>query len=343
MPPYEVTSDASGHNLVASWPDLPERANHPVATFQELKLATVAKSVLNAASRYRWCRWIQLLDEGTFTEKMAGPDPTAVQQPTIAQPAPDSGATSDQVPRLPRLPTSAVLGDSPMSEYLQARIEGLLQDPGETAEPVGPASVDFADRVRLGNLRPLLWRDWCSHLQTDEHDRLAAELDAEVSATTGLLTGRARQIAWYLSAELLIDEDHSRLIPNDEDVDGEKRAKAFQKSLVQLLSDLIGLRVESTAVDWDPDNEELLRVYAPGTVVGFWLDPECWYYGWPDPGPSSLQPTTWRNAGTLPTDTSVGDLASFIAESVAPRTWPFGGDAPSERSGLFGGRHLGLP
>jgi hypothetical protein len=143
MTTYEVTSDASGHNLVASWPDLPERANHPVATFQELKLATVAKSVLNAASRYRWCRWIQLLDEGTFTEKMAGPDPTAVQQPTIAQPAPDSGATSDQVPRLPRLPTSAVLGDSPMSEYLQARIEGLLQDPGETAEPVGPSPTAF--------------------------------------------------------------------------------------------------------------------------------------------------------------------------------------------------------
>jgi len=84
-------------------------------------------------------------------------------------------------------------------------------------------------------------------------------------------------------------------------------------------------------------------VYAPGTVVGFWLDPECWYYGWPDPGPSSLQPTTWRNAGTLPTDTSVGDLASFIAERVAQRTWPFGGDAPNERRGLFGGRHRGLP
>jgi len=72
MTTYQVTSDGDGHDLVASWPDLPERANHPVATFKELKLATAAKSVLNAASRYRWHRWIQLQDEGLFTDERVG-------------------------------------------------------------------------------------------------------------------------------------------------------------------------------------------------------------------------------------------------------------------------------
>jgi len=69
-------------------------------------------------------------------------------------------------------------------------------------------------------------------------------------------------------------------------------------------------------------------VYAPGTVVGFWLDPECWYYG---AGPGPVKPSTHNLAerGHIATDTSVGDLASFIAERVAQRTWPFGGDAPT--------------
>ena len=147
-----------------------------------------------------------------------------------------------------------------------------------------PRPRAFTERVAIGNLRPLLWTDWRGHLQAVDHDCLATELDAELAAMTGPLTGRARQIAWYLSAELLIDEDHSRLAPIDKGDKAEERSKALQKSLVQLLSDLIGLRVESTAVDWDPDNEELLRVYSPKTVVGFWLDPECWYNGWPDSG-----------------------------------------------------------
>ena len=69
MTTYEVTSERNGHQLIASWPDLPERAHHPVAVFNELKLATVAKSVLNAARRYRWHRWVQLQDHGIFTEE----------------------------------------------------------------------------------------------------------------------------------------------------------------------------------------------------------------------------------------------------------------------------------
>ncbi len=340
MTTYQVTSNRNEHELTASWPDLPERANHPVAAFKELKLATVAKSVLNAASRYRWHRWVQLQDQGVFADERAGPDPA--ERPAAAQLSPGSARTSGQPPWLPRLPTSVILGEAPMSDYLQARIEALIPGPGQEADPVETDSGGFTERVWTGNLRPLLWRDWCSHLQTAEHDGLAAELDSELAAMTGPLTGRARQTAWYLSAELLIDEDRSRLVPFDKGAEGEKRAKAFQKSLVQLLSDLVGLRVESTAVDWDPDNEELLRVYSPKTVVGFWLDPECWYHGWPDSDSAGSQSIVWRHAGTLPTDTSIGELAGYIAERLANATWPFGGDAPNEKRSLFGGRRRGI-
>jgi hypothetical protein len=315
MTTYEVESEDDGHHLLASWPDLPERASHPVATFQELKLATVAKSVLSAASRYRWRRWVDLANNGVLASRSREPE----------------GAS------LPTLPTSAVLGDSPMSAELEQRIEALIPAPGQEPEPVSVDSSGFAERVRFGNLRPLLWRDWCGHLDADEHDALSAELDADLASTTGPLTGRARQAAWYLSAELLIDEDHSKLPPKPKDGRDEESTKALQESLVRLLSDLTGFRVESTAVDWDPDNEELLRVHSPVAVVGFWLDQECWYYGWPDLSSQEGQPTVWQHAGTLPTDTSIGDLAGFITERTAARAWPFGGRPPSEKRGLFGG------
>jgi len=138
-----------------------------------------------------------------------------------------------------------------MSDYLAARIEALVTGAGDEREPVEPDAGGFTERVSIGNLRPLLWRDWCRHLEKGEHDRLAEELDAELAAMTGPLTGRARQIAWYLSAELLIDEDHSRLVPVDKGQEGDERAKAFQKSLVKLLSDLIGFassRPRSTGI-----------------------------------------------------------------------------------------------
>jgi hypothetical protein len=338
MTTYEVASDETGHHVTASWPDLPERASHPVATFQELKLAGAARSVLDAASRYRWRRWLQLIDGGVFSEEQAGPDPTLTDATTSLLIASDSGVKSGQPSWLPRLSTSAVLGDSPMSQNLEQRIKDLIPDSGEQREPVDPDSPGLADRVPLGNLRPLLWRDWSGHLQADEHDRLAAELDEDVAATTGLLSGRARQIGWYLAAELLIDEDQLTLMPGEGDDESEERKRAFQESLVQLLSDLVGLRVESTAVDRDLYNEGLLRLHSPRTVVGFWLDEESWYYGWPDPDSPDSHPIRWRHAGTLPNDTTIGDLASFVTERVAQRTWPFGDEAPGERRRLFGGR-----
>jgi len=316
MTTYEVDSRESRHGLVASWPDLPERASQLVATFEELKLAAVAKSVLGAASRYRWRRRLQQLDEGVFTDQSRSPE----------------------VAELPALPTEVVLGEAAMPEYLERRIEALLPAPGHEPEELGGGTGEFSERVQLGNLRPLLWKDWCSHLQPDEHVALRAELEADLEATTGAHTGRARQAAWYLSAELLIDEDHSRLARNGKGTRNEEAAKAFQASLVRLLGDLTGLRVESTAIDWDPDNEELLRVYSPVTAVGFWLDEDCWYYGWPDADSPEGQATLWEHAGTLPTDTSIGDMAGFIAEQTAGNIWPFGGAAPSARRGRFGGR-----
>jgi hypothetical protein len=174
-------------------------------------------------------------------------------------------------------------------------------------------------------------------LSAAEHDALAAELDTDLPDMASAPTGRARQAAWYLSAELLIDEDHSALVRSGNSKDSDRRAKAFQKSLVQLFSDLIGLKAESTAVEWDPDNEELLRVYSPSTVVGFWLDPECWYHGWPEPNPPEGEPATWQHAGTLPADTTVGIMAAFIVEQLGKGTWPFGGSAPSAKRSLFGG------
>ncbi len=131
MTTYEVTSERNGHQLIASWPDLPERAHHPVAVFKELKLATVAKSVLNAASRYRWHRWIQLQDHGIFTEESAGPDPTG--HAATAKPPSGSPGASDLPERLPRLPTKPILGDAPIDEYLESCIEALIPDPGREA------------------------------------------------------------------------------------------------------------------------------------------------------------------------------------------------------------------
>ena len=315
MTTYEVESQDSRHRLLASWPDLPERANHLVATFQDLKLATVAKTVLNAASRYRWRRWVQLVADGVFKEQSA------------------QGAAG-----LPPLPTAAIVGGAPLGASLEEHIKALTADTDATPERAHIDSGGFVERVRFGQLGPLLWRQWCNHLEADERD----ELDRRARRRPGRDHGSAdgpcppgrlvpeRRTAHRRGPFLARSQG-----PRDRDDEGEK---AFQGSLVQLTSDLAGLRVESTAIDWDPDNEELLRVYSPVTVVGFWLDPECWYFGWPDPNSPDGQPTLWQHAGTLPTDTSIGDLAGFISERTAQEVWPFGGAAPSERRGIFGGR-----
>ena len=87
MTTYEVDNEEDRYCLRASWPDLPERANHDVAGFKEEKLAAVARSVLGAASRYRWRRAVQLVDEGIFTRQ-----------------------TDDRPGGLPSLPNSCLVG-----------------------------------------------------------------------------------------------------------------------------------------------------------------------------------------------------------------------------------------
>ena len=338
MTTYQVTSDRDSHQLTASWPDLPEWANHPVASFEELKLATVSEE--RAQRRFP----LPLAPVGPTSEPghlhrgtgRAGSNGvpgarTATERHGEVHPAPVAAGVADRCD-----PRRDADGRPP-----RGQIEALVPAAGQEPAPAQTDSAGFTERIPVGNLRPLLWRDWCSHLTAAEHDRLAAELDAELTAMTDPLTGRGRQIAWYLSAEILIDEDHSRLAPFDKGDEGEKHLKAFQAALVRLLGDLVGLRVESTAVEWDPDNEELLRVYSPKTVVGFWLDPECWYNGWPDSDSGDSESTIWRHAGTLPTDTSIGNLAEYITERLANGTWPFGGVAPGEKRSPFGGRRRG--
>jgi hypothetical protein len=176
--------------LIATWADLPTKGSLPVGPFAEVKMATTAKSVLNAASRHRWHRALQLLEQDIFTEEQVGAAPAVMEQPAIAQLASDSDWGSDETEWLPRLPTSVVLGDSPMSEYLRKNIEWIVRDSIKERQSVGPNSLGFTGRVPLGNLKPLLWRDWPSHLSAEEHSCLAAELDADAAATTGLHIGQ---------------------------------------------------------------------------------------------------------------------------------------------------------
>jgi len=141
--------------MATSWslpgPTYPNVRINPVASFKELKLATAARNVLSAASRYRWHRWIQLQDQGIFTEERVGPDPS--DAPGSSQLATGSGEPV-QPPWLPRLPTNVLLGDAPMSDYLAARIEALVTGAGDEREPVEPDAGGFTERVSIGTCDP---------------------------------------------------------------------------------------------------------------------------------------------------------------------------------------------
>ena len=256
----------------------------------------------------------------------------------------DSGTASswrsDEREWLPRLPTRVILGDVPMNEYLRQTIKGLDPEPGEEPEPIDPDFPNLAQGVPLGDLRPLFWRDWRTHLQADQHERLANELDADLWATTSLLVGRARQIAWYLSAKLLGEDVWTDFgVESDDDED----KTAFQSRLVRLLSDLTGFGIEATAGWEGPNESSWLFVHLPERVVVFWHGRNGWSYGWHDP--KSGDKSEWRLVGRLPGDTTVGGLASFIrqkpsliTEGSAQVTWPFRGDPPDERPYFLGRR-----
>jgi hypothetical protein len=143
--------------LIATWADLPIKGRLPVGPFAEVKMATTAKSVLNAASRYRWHRALQLLEQGIFTEEEVGSDAAAMEQPAIGQLASDSDWGSDETEWLPRLPTSVVLGNSPMSEYLRSQFSGLYwqRSARELEAPVMERLVEspFGRRAHLFGCR----------------------------------------------------------------------------------------------------------------------------------------------------------------------------------------------
>jgi hypothetical protein len=110
----------------------------------------------------------------------------------------------------------------------------------------------------------------------------------------------------------------------DADVTG-TTALLVPERFAELLGDLSGLRVEPTE---DHHHAGLLRVYLPHTVVGFWYCWSSWHYGWLDPRSSDSRVVGWLIAGTLRSDTTIGELADFITQRIAEGRWPFGGEPP---------------
>jgi hypothetical protein len=100
-------------------------------------------------------------------------------------------------------------------------------------------------------------------------------------------------------------------------IDGIEKTEAFQRRLTQLLSVLTGLRIE-----WDINMTQiLLRVHTPRGVVVFWLEPQYWCFGLPDPEfPTSTEKV--RLMDRLPKGDTVGGLASFIAATIAKGLGP---------------------
>ena len=310
-----------GRTLIASWLDLPIQGSATVGPFADTAMAMTAQNVLDAASHYRWHRMLQLWDEGVFTDARAGLDPIVGFSPsTIARPVREFDWRSDEPGWLPRLPTDVVLGDSPMSQYLRERIERMIPDREDQPVPVDPNAWLFADRSPLGNPEPLLWTEWRLRLSRLDIEALRNELEADLAATTGDWVGRARQIAWYLNADLLVGAETWEGDDSDEKV-GDRG--------VQLLRELTGVPVELTA-SRDSFLSNLLQIHTPGSVVGFWLEDYTWTYGWPESELSDI----WRISGQLAPalELTVGELASLIIEGIAAGEWPFGGVALGERS-----------
>lgn len=314
MTSYRI-DPVDGRTLIARWPDLPIQGSATVGSFADTVTAMTVQRVLDAASRYRWHRMLQLWDEGVFTDARAGSDPiVSFSRSTLAGPEPGW---------LPRLATDVILGDSPMSQYLRERIDTSIPRQHHQPSPVDPHAWLFADRRPLGNLEALLWSEWQQRLPMQEIETLRTELDAELAATTGDWVGRGRQVAWYLNADLLVGEDTWE--GDDSDVEVGDRG-------VRLLRELTGVAIELTS-SRDRLRSDRLQVHTPGSVVGFWLEDYAWTYGWPEPRLSD----TWRVSGKLAPalELTVGELASFIIEGIAVGEWPFGGVAPGERPSVI--------
>lgn len=206
-----------------------------------------------------------------------------------------------------------------MTQYLKERIEGMIPNQEDQPAPVDPNAWLFADRRPLGNPAPLLWTEWRQRLSSLEIEILRGELETDLAATTGGWVGRARQVAWYLNADLLVGEETWEGDDSDERV-GDRG--------IQLLRELTGLPVELTA-SRDSSFSNLLQIHTPGSVVGFWLEDYTWTYGWPESASD-----IWRVSGQLAPalELTVGELASLVIERIATGKWPFGGTAPGDGS-----------
>ena len=167
---------------------------------------------------------------------------------------------------------------------------------------------------------------------------MRAELDADLNATTGPLVDRARQAAWvpecraaHRRGPLEAGRGSSRATLQDE------ATKAFQRPWsISSRADL-GLRAESTAIDWDPDNEELLRVYSPVPSSAFGSTRTA---GTTD-GPTLNHQTASRPCGNTPapcrSTPSIGDLAGTLRGRQGV-LGPSGNRSAEVRRSLFGGR-----
>jgi hypothetical protein len=206
-----------------------------------------------------------------------------------------------------------------MSQYLRESIESLIPDQEVPLDP-DPHAWLFAERRPIGNPEPLLWTGWRRRFSGQEIQALRNELEADLGATTGDWVGRARQVAWYLDADLLV---------GDETWEGDDSEQKAGDRGVRLLRELTGVPIE-LAVSRGTSASHLLKVHTPGSVVGFWLDDYTWTFGWPEPG----SPDIWRISGQLAPalELTIGELANHIIEGIATGAWPFGGAAPDEGS-----------
>ena len=135
-----IAERADGHHkLLASWPDLPERANHAVARFEELKLAVgCAERPWRCLARTDGTAWIRLLRRSVSCR--ASPPRRPTEPARARQQVPCSVTRQCDEPRA-----------------TGARSSGPIPNQDETPAPARSTQGGFSERVRLGNLGPLLW------------------------------------------------------------------------------------------------------------------------------------------------------------------------------------------
>ena len=195
MTTYEVNSGDSVHSLVASWPDLPERADHLVATFQD------AEARRRGENRARRGLALPLASTAPARRRR--------RLHRAARP-PGSPPTS----RRWRRPSSSARSPWQKSSRAASRHCSRPRATGPGTWPSTTAGSPSASRS--GIYDPCCGRTGSTISTRTSTKPCAPSSRRTWPQPTGAETGRARQAAWYLSAELLIDEDHSRLGPKEQ-------------------------------------------------------------------------------------------------------------------------------